>query len=118
MAVQFKLLYNNFVAASTSGVTTNHTPTTQTAKGWLVQRITFTPTANMTISLYVKQGTGGTPIYYVKDLTVNAGTSYTYDKEITLNFNTANPDILASLVSVGSGTPTVDIVITGMERDQ
>ncbi len=122
MALTLKLLYNNTISASSLGVTTYHSPTTQTAKGWLIKGMTFTNTSTVDalVTIFFKQGTGGFQQNYVYVMNLLPGTSYRYQYEITLNCNLANPDIIGSFISCLSGTgPTVvDVVMTGIERDQ
>lgn len=100
----------------TSGLTHDITPTSASAKGWLIKNIFFynAGASQLTLSLKVRQTSGGTSRMLVPSFTVPAGGSAVFERDIALDLNV--PDILSVVLS---GTSlTTDCTITGTETDQ
>lgn len=125
MALKLKLLAcKQGQPSSTAGVTADMTPTTSSPKSWLIKTITFYSYAplgqDIDVNIEIKKA--GTvrmldkkAVKVVGALPANRKPAI-YDKEISLDLN--DPDSLHMTFVSTSGTPTVDCVITGVERDQ
>lgn len=100
----------------TSGQTHDVTPTSTSAKGWLIKNMFFynAGASQLTLSLKVRQTSGGTARTLVPSFTVPAGGAAVLERDIALDLNV--PDIL-SVVLTGSNL-TTDCTITGTEADQ
>jgi len=116
-------------AVNTIGVTTDVSPTSTAAKGWLIKTVFFynfgTAGQNVTVDLKLKKGTGGGYRMIKANISVpptssglagTAATPVSINQEIALDRNV--PEILAAVVRSASGTPSVDCIVTGVEHDQ
>src|SRR5437868_1063378 len=120
MALTLKLLACTSLPSSTTpGTTTAISPTSASAKGWLIKNLTFLNTGgtggqNVTIDLTLKQTTGGTARMLYKGLAANqaAAAISLIEREFTLNLNT--PDILYATCVSTAGNPPVDCVVNGI----
>jgi hypothetical protein len=94
------------------------TSTTQVAKALVVKNIILTNVGSSEASLeiYVRRN-AQTPTGQIapKPTIIQAGEQVILDREITLNLNSANVEIISGKLTTGTGT--VDFVVNGLERD-
>jgi hypothetical protein len=125
MGSTLKILTAKLLTSSTGGVPQDITPTSSAAKGWLIKNIYFynygTSGQSVTVDLKIKQG--GTARMLLKAAisvapggTGTSGNPSVLAKEFALDLNV--PDVLHAVLTSSAGTPNVDCVINGVEKDQ
>ena len=119
MAITLKLLKcHPGLAPNSTGNTYDLSPNTTSTKGWLVKTIFFfnngSAGQNVTVDLKVRKG--GTSRALKPGFTVNSKQTVVVEDEFSIDLN--SPEVLSAFMKSSSGTPSVDCVITGVERDQ
>src|SRR5262245_28024410 len=119
MGSTLKVLACKALTSGPGGTLADVSPTTASAKAWLIKNIYFynygSTGQDLTVDLKVKQGS--TYRTLIKGITVAGGTSSSkaptvVAREIALDLNV--PDVLAVVLTPASGTPTADCVINGI----